>query len=166
MQPPLLPTEIFQRLLRLAKLDGTGVLFLAGFFALMAAASRDYVGAGIGLLVAAAGAIELHGEDLLRHGQIRGLNWLIASQIYLMAVVLGYCWLRLTHVVIPPVPPNFKPLLEMSAQQWRMTTPEYLSMVYRLTFRLLAGLTVAYQGWMAFYYWQRRAAVERALAEE
>ena len=63
-QPPLLPSETLMRVLRLAKLDGMGVLLLGGLFALMAASGGEKPFAIIGLLAAGAGAIELHGAAL------------------------------------------------------------------------------------------------------
>ncbi|HEX2854258.1 MAG TPA: hypothetical protein VHO24_13565 [Opitutaceae bacterium] len=162
--PPLLPEETLQRVLRVARVDGMSVLLIAGFLALASAAAGDYMGALIGLVIAAAGAIELHGDGLLRNGFPLGMKWLIGSQLYLMAVVLGYCAMRLTHVALPPIPDTLKPMIEMSAQQWKMATDDYLLMVYRLSFRLLALLTFLYQGGMAFYYFRRRAAVAQALA--
>jgi hypothetical protein len=165
-QPPLLPEEILHRVLRLARMEGISVLMIAGFLALASAAASDYVGAIIGLLVAGAGAIELHGEGLLRGGYPRGVNWLVASQLYLMTVVIGYCGMQLAHPVLAPVPAALKPLIETSAEQLQMTTQEYLLMLHRLTFRLLALLTFLYQGAMAIYYYRRREAIERALGKE
>ena len=57
MKPPLLPSETFRRVLRVARFDGLSVLGVSGAFALISAASQDVSGAMIGLLVAAAGAI-------------------------------------------------------------------------------------------------------------
>jgi hypothetical protein len=162
-QPPLLPEEILHRVLRVARLDGRSVLLVAGLFALAAAASGDYMGAIIGLLIAGAGAIELHGEGLLRQADLRGVNWLVTSQVYLMAVIIGYCAMRLMHPVITPIPDSLRPMLEMSAQQLQMTTDEYIHLVYRLTFRLFAVITFFYQGGMALYYSRRREPIARAL---
>jgi hypothetical protein len=95
MQPPLLPEETLIRVYRLARRDGLSVLMIAGAFALLTAAMGDRTGTAIGLLVSAAGAVELHGAHLLREGETRAMRWLIASQFYLMAVILAYCALRL-----------------------------------------------------------------------
>lgn len=164
--PPLLPDETLHRVLRLARVDGLSVLVIAGFLALASAARGDYVGAIIGLLVAGAGAIELHGEGLLRRKHPRGMNWLVGSQLYLMAVIVGYGVVRLAQPVVAPIPEALLPMIEMSARQWQMTTEDYLRMIYRLTFRLLALLTFFYQGGMALYYFRRREAVTRALTAE
>lgn len=162
-QPPLLPEEVLYRVLRVARLDGRSVLFIAGLFALFAAAAGDYAGAIIGLLIAGAGAIELHGEGLLRDGRLRGVNWLITSQLYLMAVIIAYCALRLLHPVVTPIPETLKPMIELSAQQLGMTVNEYTQFVYRLTLRIFAVVTFFYQGGMAIYYSRRREAIAQAL---
>ena len=164
--PPLLPEETLQRVLRIAKFNGMSVLLIAGFFALAAAGGGDYPGAIVGLLVAGAGAIELHGEGKLRAGDERGMNWLVGSQLYLAVVMLSFCTLRLTHLEIEPIPESLKPIIELGAQQWQMTTEEYQLMIWRLTYRLLALLTLFYQGGMALYYFRRREAVTRALTGE
>jgi len=142
-----------------------GVLVIAGTFALISALAGDFLGAIIGLLVAGAGAIELHGETLLLHGEVRGMNWLLGSQFTLLVCILSYCALRLVHVSLPPVPAEVAPVLESTAQQLGMTVEAYMLFVYRLVFRLVAGLTVLYQGGMMLYYWRRRRAVARALDE-
>jgi hypothetical protein len=164
--PPLLPEEILQRVLRLARTDGWSVLLIAGLLALVAASAGDYTGAITGLLIAGAGAVELHGESLIRHGYSRGMNWLVGSQIYLMLVVFVYCAVRLVHVAIPSIPDNLMPVLELNAQQWKMTVPEFLLTFYRLSIGLLAFLTFFYQGGMAIYYFRRRSVVAQALSEE
>ena len=161
--PPLLPEVILQRVLRLARFDGMSVLTIAGFFGLLAAAAGDYRGAIIGLLVAGTGAIELHGVTLLKAGYAEGMNWVIGSQFFMMAAMLGYCAFRLANVVIPPIPPNVATLVETTAAQLGWSTDEYLHFVYRLSFQMVGGLTVLYQGSMAIYYLRRRVAVGLAL---
>ena len=170
--PPILPEETLRRVLRLARFDGMSVLIIAGAFGLLSAVAKDHPGAIVGMLVAGAGAVELHGVALLRAARAEGMNWLVGSQLFLMAAMLGYCAFRLTHVVIPPIPPNPSGLLkmldtivEMDAQQLGITKEECLRFVYRLSFQLIAAVTVVYQGSMSFYYLRRRAAVVAALPE-
>lgn len=165
-QPPLLPLETLARVLRLARIDGMGVVVFAGLYALLAAASGDTTGAVIGLLGAGAGALELHGAGLLRHGESRGMSWLIASQPFLLAVIFAYCLYRWTHFVIPPLPDELRPMITLSAQQWGMSLEEYFQFVNRLTSLLLAIVSTVYQGGMTVYYLRRRHAVARALRGE
>ena len=164
--PPLLPEFVLHRILRVAQFDGMGVLAVAGFFALASAAAGDFPGAMIGLLVAAAGAIELHGAALLREGETRGMNWLVTSQIFLLAVVLGYCAMRLANVDLTLLREAMTSEMQTMLKQAGYTEEQFLRLVYRLTYQVFAGATVLYQGGMAIYYWRRRDAVIRALTEE
>jgi hypothetical protein len=164
-QPPLLPEVTLVRVLRLARFDGMGALVLGGMFALVAASARDFPFAVIGLLAAGAGAIELHGAALLKQGEPRGINWLVASQPYLLLVILSYCALRLWLIELPPVPEAFQPIFAASAQQWGLTVPEYQRALNRITALAVALAACGFQGAMMLYYLRRRDSVRRALAE-
>ncbi|MEY4940081.1 MAG: hypothetical protein RIQ93_1816, partial [Verrucomicrobiota bacterium] len=141
------------------------MLIVAGLFALLAAMTGDFVGAITGLLVAGAGALELHGAALLNVGRLRGMNWLIGSQLFLLLTILCYCALRLFHLEIPPVPSEMEAMIEMSASQLGMSPGEYLQNLYRFVLFVVALLSIAYQGGMILYYMKRRAGVASALAE-
>ena len=163
--PPLLPEEAFTRTVRAANVDGLCVLVVAGMLALGAASVGDYQGAAIGLLVAAAGAIELHGVGLLRAGAARGMNWLIASQPDLFAVLIGYCAWRLAA-------PDYETIREALTSEMRATIAaagrdeeEFIRFGYRLTYVLLGVVTLFYQGAMTIYYLRRKASVVRAIEE-
>jgi hypothetical protein len=169
MQPPLLPEETLFRVHRLARRDGLGLLALAGAFALLAAAMGDRVGTTIGLLVAAAGAIELHGAHLLREGEIRAMRWLVASQLYLMAVVLAYCILRLSSYNPALIDQALTPERQtafLQAGYTRETMGTFIRRVYFCTYGVGAVLTVLYQGAVALYFLRRRGPVARAMADD
>lgn len=177
--PPLLPEETLHRVLRVANLDGLTVMGIAGFLALISAAAGDYQGAGVGLLVTAAGAIELHGMGLLRAGEKRGMNWVIASQPYLFLVLAIYCGERIL---------GYDPIATRaqvnSALSWwgggagdsgelqqavaseGLFTDQSLKINYFIGYGLLIVGTLIFQGRMTIFYWQRRAAVAAALTEE
>lgn len=166
MHPPLLPAEALRRTVRLARLDGTTMLVIAGVFALASASGKDGLGAAVGLLVAGAGAIELHGATLLRAGAVRGVNWLVASQIFLMAVVLGYVGHRLGHVEVGPMRALLTDEQRVVIRQAGMTVDTFLTTVYRIVYDGVAVATVLYQGGMALHYLRRRGPIAAALAEE
>lgn len=169
MQPPLLPEETLARVYRLARFDGTGVLLLSGLFALLSASTGDYIGTAAGLAVAAAGAIELHGTQLLRHGEPRGMRWLVGSQFVLMAGVLAYCTLRLLsfspdlidYVLTPDLRATF-----LKAGYRPDELNELVRRIYYLTYSAVAVVTLLYQGGMALYYARRREPVAQALAAD
>lgn len=165
-QPPLLPEMVLARVLRLATLDGLGIVIFAGLYAFTCATSGIKIGAVIGLLGAAAGAMELHGAGLLRHGEPRGITWLIASQPFLWCVILAYCGFRLVHFQMPAMTEQLQGMVALSAQQWGMTVEEYAQFANRLICGTLAVVSFFYQGWMTWYYFTRRHAVSRALGED
>jgi len=79
---------VLRRVLRVAHFDGTCVLTVAGALALASAAYHDFTGTGIGLLVAGAGAIELHGAAMMRHGEIAGTaSALLGTNQFLIAAI-------------------------------------------------------------------------------
>lgn len=153
-------------MVRVANLDGMSVLAVAGLLALVAASMGDYGGAAVGLLVAAAGAIELHGVALLRAGEARGTNWLVASQPYLLAVMLGYCAVRLTSYDATLLRAAMTDELRAAIAQAGYREEQFLRTVYTLTYAVVAGTTLIYQGGMTVYYLRRRAAVIAALETE
>ena len=165
-QPPLLPEETLVRVLRLARFDGMGAMVLGGMFALVAASARDFPFAAIGLLASGAGAVELHGAALLRQGQPRGMGWLVASQPFLLLVILTYCAIRLWLVEIPPVPEAFEAVFAASARQWNLSVEQYQRALNRMTAFAVAAVAVGFQGGMMLYYLRRRDPVYRALSRE
>src|SRR5277367_6274103 len=171
LQPPKLASEILRSVLRIARFDGLSVLFLAGFFALVSAASGDVSGAAFGLLIAAAGAIELHGMGLLRAIDRRGMTWLVSSQVYLMVVVLGYVAFRLANPDSDPVVKLVKAAVATDGSDLQQAGLDPAKVMadfpaqLRLLYLAVAAVTVVYQGGMAVYYLRRRTAVETALDE-
>ncbi len=166
MKPPLLPSERLRRLLRVAKLDGMSILGIAGAFALISGAARDVTGAVIGLLVAAAGAIELHGATLLRAANPRGMRWLVGSQLYLLAVMLTYCAVRLARPDISALRPLVTEELAEQVRQSGMSVDQVLLELQRMVFFGVAFVTLLYQGGMTIYYLRRRPVVAAALLED
>jgi hypothetical protein len=163
--PPLLPEEIFQRVLRLARFDGLSVTAIAALCAMLAASTGDRMGAGIGVLVAGAGLIELHGVTLLRHSEPRGMTWIINSQLLIMGAMLGYCALRLAHPQLEPLRATVTDEMKEQLAVIGWTVDQFIGTVYRFTYFAVALATFLYQGGMALYYARRRAAVTTALTE-
>jgi hypothetical protein len=171
--PPVLPVETLRRVLRIAKFDGISMLALAGLFAVASAALADFKGAFIGIVIAGAGACELHGTSLLTAGEPRGVRWLVGSQLYLLIVVLAYVAWRLLSYDPEQVRRLLEPLLhtpEMQAQlEVTGATEEdvrnMLRLVYHVSYGAVGLVTLIYQGGLARYYHNRRAVIATALAE-
>jgi hypothetical protein len=169
MKPPILPAETLKRVMRIARFDGLSLLIVAGGFALLSAASRDVSGAVIGLLIAGAGAIELHGVGLLKVGH-NGMKWLVSSQLYLMATILAYAGFRIMRPDVAWMLPYVtgeaaEPILQ-AAQQEGMTVEQLLIGAMAMLYLIVAAVTLVYQGGMTVYYLRRRKAVEAALLED
>jgi hypothetical protein len=161
--PPLLPEETLHRVLRVANFNGMSVLAVAGMLTLAVASTGNYVGAAIGLLVAAAGAFELHGAGLLRTGEPKGIQWLIASQPYLFVVVLAYCVLRLASYDPALLRAAVTDEMRVVLEERGYDEEQFLRMMYVTTYALLGIATLIYQGAMTAYYFRRRHAVVAAL---
>jgi len=166
MTPPVLPAERLRRLLRVARLDGASLLAVAGAFALVSASFKDVSGALIGLLVAAAGAVELHGVSLLRAADARGMRWLVSAQLYLMAVLMTYAAVRFARPDVAALRPFVTDELAEQIRLADMTVDQVLVQVQRLVYASVAAATLLYQGGMSLYYLRRRAAVAAALSQE
>lgn len=164
--PPLLPEEVLARTVRLARINGTSVLVIAGAFALANAANHDVMGAAIGLLVAASGAAEIHGAGMIAGGRPEGVRWLVGSQLYLLAVMIAYCGFRITHVDISEFQEAMTDDLKSQLQQAGLTVDQFLNTVYAVLYISVAVVTLFYQGLMARYYSRRRDAIERALSHD
>jgi len=165
MRPPLLPAFALRRVMHVARLDGLSVLTIAGLFALISAVLHDQPGTAIGLAVAGAGAVELHGVALLRQGVERGMLWLLGSQLLLLVVILGYVVLRLSHVDTTMMRPLLSDAQQQAIVQSGLTVEAFLRLLYRGTYLLVGLLTVLYQGGLTIYYQRRRTAVSAALRE-
>jgi hypothetical protein len=164
--PPLLPAVILRRVLRVARLDGTALLAVAGGFALVSAWYHDTGSTVAGLLIAGTGAMELHGATLIREGRVRGVNWLIASQACLMAAILGYVGWRLRNVDTAAIAPYVTDDMKQQFKDiYKMTETEALRYAYVGFYELLALLTAVYQGGMVIYYARSRARVAAAIDE-
>jgi hypothetical protein len=165
---------VLARVLSLARRNGWSIILVAGLAALLQAAGRDTVGAITGLLAAGAGAMEVHGAGLLRHGDRRGTGWMIQAELFLLVVLIVYCCLRLAHPNYEEMRVAFHATLEIpgmrekwaEARRLGFTEDEYLGLLHRLTFIALGFATLAYQGGMAVYYARRRKAVDLALTGE
>jgi hypothetical protein len=170
MRPPFLPAEALRRVLRVSRFDGMTVLTVAGAFAFFSALDHDELGTLIGLAVAGAGAVELHGAALLRYGYLRGMRWLIAAQLLLLLSVCGFAGWRLVQIDGDTLR-LFTEVAMTSATRARLpalgvSEAGFMLIYYRSVFAILGVGTLLYQGGMIVYYWQRRLAVTAALTAE
>jgi hypothetical protein len=74
-QPPLLPEHVLARVTTVAHRNGLSVLLIASIAAVLEASRGSVFTAVVGVLAAGAGAMEVHGASLLRHGSKRGVSF-------------------------------------------------------------------------------------------
>ena len=164
--PPLLADETLERVLRHGRANGAAVLVVGTVFALLGAAAGAVPPVMAWLLVAGTGAMALHGATLLKHGDARGLNWLISSQTVCLAFILSYCAWQLAHVDLSSLRAALTDDMRASVKETGLTEDEFLLLSYRLTYVLVAFMALIYQGTKAAYYLRRREAVIAALGSE
>ncbi|ATC64633.1 hypothetical protein CMV30_12060 [Nibricoccus aquaticus] len=165
--PPPLPSEILSRVLRVASMDGRLLMIVAGTMAILHAAAHQSTGAIVGVLVAGTGAIELHGASQLRSGDPRGMDWLVRSQLLLLATMLLYSAYQLTHfdpATVEQIP--FTPEQLEAFKVYRLSKETAVYYAHIISYTTVGLVTLIYQGLMALYYHRRRSAVATALDEE
>src|SRR5436190_6507202 len=163
-QPPLLPETVLARVQSIARLNGLSVVLIASIGAVLEASRGLALTAMVGVLAAGAGAMEMHGATLLRHGSKRGMAWAIRAELLLLAVIWIYCGYRLGWPDLAELRETFRASLQipMMQKQWAqaqelgLTEDQYLNAVYQLTYIALAFAALLYQGGMAIYYSRRK----------
>jgi hypothetical protein len=173
-EPPLTPDETLRRIARTARIDGLSVLVVSGIFALWSLADRDWTEAGIGLLICAAGAVELRGRALLLAGQLRGVDWLVGSQVWLLLVAQSYFLWRLQaydpevvrHYAVPILRSALvRPVLSAAGLTENDLLRDVRS-IYTTSYMIAAVLLFLFQGGLALRYRRSRSAIAHALAAQ
>jgi hypothetical protein len=167
-KPPPLPSEILSRVLNVATFDGRLLMIVAGTLAVLHAMANDGKGALVGILVAGAGALELHGAGLLRAGYAQGMSWLVRSQLLLLATMLLFA---ATQLMRPPQEvlnelrrsSYFVALFDQSPLPLQLQSAQLIN---ALSFSTVGFVTLIYQGAMAAFYHRRRKSVALALQED
>ncbi len=169
-RPPPLPDKVLARVLRVATFEGRTVLVLAGGLALIEALGRDGYGAVVGSLVAGAGAVELHGVSLLRNGQVRGIRWLVRSQLLLLVIIQIYVAIQLLSLQLQGLKGIFSTAFVDDLPQVAQATglsvrdlSQQMVQMARGAYLTVAVLTLLYQGGMAWYYHRRGVIIRQAL---
>jgi len=177
-KPPPLPEAVYQRVMRVARVEGYSILIIAGMGAFMSAGAGSVIPAIAACLVAGAGAMEIHGSQQLARGDETAVNWLVRAQLLLMAIILAYSIWQLTHFdesFVRAQLPEFRRQMADISQKWNFDNPyPYFSdeqlvsmtrLIHSLTYCAVGVVTCVYQGLMARYYHKRRTAIAQALAD-
>lgn len=170
--PPLLPAARLKRVVDLARLNGRGVLWLCLASAAVVPFTREWLEAGLALIAAAAGLIELHGRRRLLAGDVRGLRWLVGAQLWLLGLVLAYAawrWVHVTGEQAWQALPGFMQRhvnreFELAGLDPAAHRGALMLLTNRLTSLALSLVALAYQGSLAVWYLRQRPALHAALS--
>lgn len=165
-QPPLLPAETLNRVLRRAWINGAWVMIVSSFYALLSATEAEVPDVVVALLIAGGGAMALHGYGMLTRGDARGMRWLVTAPLLCMLMLLGICAWQVTHVDLPTLRTVLAPQMKEVHAKFNLTDDQYLTMIYWGSNAILALVAIFYPGGLALYFLRRRAAVATALAQE
>lgn len=131
-----------------ASLSSIGVFFFG-----------DFYGALVGLAVALSGCMELRGSLLLAKGSLASIRWLVSSQLYLIAVLLGYSYNNLVSFDASDPWARFSPglkdlILAINPDVYLVET--MLTLSYYAVYVSLIVAVLIYQGGLSLYYLSRK----------
>ncbi len=153
-----------KRLLRISRVNGWTVVVIAGLFGLLSLLTLDVAGFLVGAGVTGAGAMEIVGHRRLENGQSGARGFMVGSQGWLIFCVLIYCTWRLFifDVDDPLAILGDSELLRSVATSGGLpmsVLEGMVTLVYQLMYRLVAALTLIFQGGLGLYYWLRVGAL-------
>ena len=163
---PTPPEKVLNRVLLVSAIDGWCVVTLAGFGLLIALALGDLSGAFTGLLIIAAGIMELTGRRRLLRGDPLGMKRLVRAQLFLLTVILLYCVTRLGSFDLELAMSNLTPEMEAVLKEngvERADVGPLVQILFYLVYGLVAFLSLLFQGGLILYYRSRAARVAAAL---
>ncbi len=166
MTSPLTPDQALQRVLKISRLNGWSVVLFAGFCTLITVLLGDLTGVCVGLLVVAAGIMEVWGNRMLRRRQADGMRWLIRAQLFLLGVILIYAATRLMSLGRELAVENLSQEMRDALKQLELNLDDIRPLVQRAVWGFYGAVMLAtclYQGGLAFYYSRRRVLVAQAL---
>ena len=138
--------------LKVAKFDGYGLLVMGIPSIIISCFTGSWSGIAIGAVVAGCGFLELDGFRRFNGGLTGARPRLMGSQILLIALAWAYAALSLLHP--EPLSPEITDLLKESGD----SQSDLLALVSRIRLMVAAaicGITLLYQGSLAFYYWSK-----------
>lgn len=156
-----------RHVLLISAIDGWSITIVAGLCTLVSLLFAEWIGISIGATITAAGLIELRGRARLARGNIGGLDWLIRTQVLILATIGLYAFRNLLAfdeaVLLAQVTPELRNAIDQlgisMADIERLMKPIY----YGIYLTVIA-VTVLFQGGLALYYASRRAKITEALA--
>ena len=158
--------KALKRVLLVSAIDGWSVTVIASLGVLLTLIIGDWLGTGIGLLVLAAGGLELRGRRQIMRRDSDGLKQLVRAQLFLLAVILVYCTSRLGSFDADTAMANLTPDMEALLKEAGLERADILPLVriaFITTYGLVAFLSLLFQGGLILYYRSKTRLVTEAL---
>jgi hypothetical protein len=158
-------SKALKRILLLSRLNAYSIVVIAGSFGLLCVVLFEPTGIVVGAAVTAAGLMEIRGHRRLRAGVLGARAWMAGSQAWLVGCVLIYCaWRLLAFDPEDPLAVLGDAEMLRTTASLAMVPPgmleDLVTTVYTLTYKLVAVLTVVFQGGLALYYWVKVGRLE------
>ncbi len=154
-----------KRLLLLSRFNAYSIVIIAATFGLLCVVLWEPAGIFVGAAVTSAGLMEIRGHRRLRAGIPGARKWMAGSQVWLVVCVLAYCGWRL--LAFDPENPlavlGDAELLKVTASVAAISQAmleDLVTLVYTLTYKLVACVTLVFQGGLALYYWVKVGRLE------
>ena len=158
--------KALKRVLTISRLDGWSIIVIAALGILLALLLGDLSSLLVGVLVLAAGVIELRGRRALQRRDPDGMKLLVRAQLFLLTVILVYCASRLGSYdkdsMLANLTPDMRAMLKESGVEVSDILP-LVQMVFYAAYGIVALVTVIYQGGMTLYYRSKIGLVTEAL---
>lgn len=160
------PEKALQRVLLVSAIDGWSVTVIAALGTLLTLVLGDYSTLFAGLLILAAGVMELRGRRRLTRRDPDGMRRLVRAQLFLLSVILVYCASRLgsydQEAMLANLTPDMKAMLQESGVDVADIVP-LVQMVFFVTYGLVALLSLLFQGGLILFYRRKTPLVTAAL---
>ena len=169
--------KALKRVLAISAVDGWSFVIIAALSLVITLAFLNPIGIFVSLMVLIAGVMELRGRNKLKRRDPAGMQLLVRSQLFLLAVILVYCARCLGSFdgdYIKDLIPEIRQWMLMLSvnlddvlRDVGLTTDELVPLTRKM-FVLLYGtfalVTLFYQGGMALYYRAKTPLVTDALS--
>ena len=160
------PEKTLKRILLITAIDGWSIIVLASLGVLLTFILGDWVGSCVGLLVLAAGVMEIRGRRRLTQRDASGMQQMVRAQLFLLAVILVYCASRLGSFDADTALASLTPDMEAMLKEAGLARADILPIVrtaFIATYGLVAFLSLLFQGGLILYYRRKTRLVTEAL---
>jgi len=149
--------KILKRVLNICRINGYSIIIFAGLCCLICIFMGSWSGVIICLAVAASGYMELIGGKKLKDNMPDAAKWFIASQLWLMGLLISYAVYKLLSFepshISALLSPELKTLVETQLNLTAEAFTEMIAGIYNLIYISIIAATTIYQGGLCYYYW-------------